>query len=208
MRRAMGLALAAAMLLPAGAAAQERGPADWFYQSAWCAYLKIRPYVTHVAADVRCDYEPRAMTLDEGAAFYQQLARRSNLVGDKWSCAARKAGDRWTWKKDQRWAKRSIRSDRRWQRQVASVTWPQRVQRNVRRLADLNAEVAYLQRRAFRHPTYAASLSSGDWAAYIRKADRYSPLAATVRAGLRLPDVPVTGNPCKTVKRIQRALGS
>jgi hypothetical protein len=210
MRRAMVLALA--MVLLASTWTTARGDlfgtdlADRVYQAGWCMYLQARPYTARVPADVACEYEPRPMTLEEAGSFYVDIARRSNLLGAQWSCAARKAGGDWTWARDRRWARKSLSDDRRWQREMTSVLWPEDVAGRVRKLVDLNIDLGYRQRRAYNHRTFAAAVSSGDWADYRKASRKFSPLASQVRSRLGLPRVPAGGDQCKAAKRIQRQL--
>jgi len=207
MRRAIAAALAMLLLVPGATVGQGTTSASERVRDAvWCTFLNAHPFYTDVPPDIDCDYEPRAMTRDEAAAYYLLVVGRHNYVMDQWACADRKAKDGLSWKANKKWIKRVLPAQRRWGESLRVVEWPDDVRRIANRLIDRNAAESFRRREAFRHPNARRAVLSGDIARLDRANDKTVESASQLRARLGLKRPPGGGNSCKKVKRYERQL--
>lgn len=205
------LALAFSLAWSSSAVAQdptlEETRNEAVYQGLWCLYLHASPFILDAPTDVTCDYETRPMTLEEAGAFYQRLAQESNYIGYQRRCAGEKSKRGYlSWKQLQKWTKRSLKASKKWDKRVRAVVWPEEVQRKITRYLDLGASEDFAMKQAYKHKTLARSVSSGDWAAYLKANDKRANVSQQLRKALRLPDLPIPSSGCKAMKRYEARL--
>jgi len=206
MKRALIAVMVAALLLPAGAAAQDDGPAATFgkevYQAVWCTFLNGHPFYLEAPGDVECDYEPRAMTMDEAVAYYLSLVSESNYRGARASCAYEKR--KLTWRSYKKLARVGIKDDRWFIRELQSVTWPDDVKKLINQMISRSSDTAYRLGEMIEHKDYKQAWLDGDVARRDRAFDKSSEASQRIRVTLRLPNIPDWKKNCKFARKYER----